>query len=193
MKELKIQVPEGKEAKWIDGVLKLVDEKKEPTYSPRYRIKTFEDAVNELGPTHYLVEDYNKVKDMAFSSNDIIAFMKLRIITTALNEGWEPTYDYDEIRYWPGFSFYRTEKDYQKIKEQQEEYNYNNINSHVKIYGGVFTENTGQHRAIKFSGVEHKFYFKNGKTALYAAQQFADIFAQYFLGNNLTIIKKFGS
>lgn len=67
------------------------------------RIKIFEDAYNELGINHKFVEDYSRC---AYSvSKDIEAYLKLRIVCAALNEGWEPQSTENEIRWYPWFYF----------------------------------------------------------------------------------------
>lgn len=72
-------------------------------------VKTFEDAVEVLGKEHSFVRAYCCVKDIDECSNDIIAFMKLRIICAALNEGWEPEFTEDEKRWYPWFSLWTEE------------------------------------------------------------------------------------
>lgn len=74
------------------------------------RIKTFEDALIELQSraekgdklAKMLREEwYNIYDDIATNSEDLIAYLKLRIICAALNEGWEPKHTEDEVRYYP--------------------------------------------------------------------------------------------
>ena len=55
MKKIEIEIPEGKKAEWVDGVLTLVDEKPKDITE---RIKTFDDAVKALGDDHPLVLQY---------------------------------------------------------------------------------------------------------------------------------------
>ena len=74
------------------------------------RIKTFQDAVSLLGCDNQTVIDYHKLNHVN-SAKDIIAFAKLRVITEALNEGWKPTLDKIEYRYYPRFFICR-KKDY---------------------------------------------------------------------------------
>ena len=82
MKKIEIEIPEGKEVQWIGDTLKLVDIKKPVTE----RIKTFEDACKELG-NHPFVKEYALINPFTnFYSKDLIAYLKLRIITAALNE-----------------------------------------------------------------------------------------------------------
>lgn len=69
------------------------------------RIKTFEDACSELGSEHPLVVEYGAITERVGGlSDDHIAYLKLRIIAAALNEGWEPDWaDTDEYKYYPWF------------------------------------------------------------------------------------------
>ena len=55
------------------------------------RIKTFEDACKELGEEHLFVKQYNS-NEMADVDTDLDAYLKLRIICAALNEGWKPQF-----------------------------------------------------------------------------------------------------
>lgn len=74
------------------------------------RVKTFEDACRELGENHPFVHAYNgyakNISEENKNDGDIIAYIKLRIIAAALNEGWKPTFDKDERRYYPWFYLY---------------------------------------------------------------------------------------
>lgn len=77
------------------------------------RIKTFEDAVKELGEKHPAVCEYNAIASAGLETSmspDILAYFKLRIITAALNEGWEPQFTVGEYRYWPWFWLYTQEE-----------------------------------------------------------------------------------
>lgn len=83
------------------------------------RIKTFEDARSELGSAHPLVEEYETITCRCGGlSDDILAYMKLRIIAAALNEGWEPQFTEDEWRYFPWFVLY-TQKEIDEMDEEQ--------------------------------------------------------------------------
>lgn len=74
------------------------------------RVKTFEDACEELGGSHPLVIKYKNILENAdlWEENlydiigyDAVAYLKLRIICAALNEGWEPQFTETEERYYP--------------------------------------------------------------------------------------------
>lgn len=81
------------------------------------RIKTFEDAYNELGEEDDLVAEYKSlIKDKIKHSDDVIAHLKLKIIVKALNEGWEPTYDEDGSLYHACFYVF-AKSEYEKFEE----------------------------------------------------------------------------
>ena len=119
MKKIEIEIPDGKRAEWINGVLTLVDEPKEDNRPVTERIKTFDDACNALGDEHPLVKEYWGVCNIELDiAKDLIAYLKLRIIAAALNEGWEPKFTGDEYRYFPWFYLY-TKEEYDHMDEEQ--------------------------------------------------------------------------
>lgn len=65
------------------------------------RIKTFQDALNELGIDE---DDFNEsCEDLEI---DEIAYRKIKIIVRALNEGWKPDYsNSSEYKYYPYFLY----------------------------------------------------------------------------------------
>lgn len=150
MKKIEIEIPEGKEAKWVDGVLTLVDEKPQDITE---RIKTFKDACEELGDEHPLVKEYWGVVNINLDiTQDLISYLKLRIIAAALNEGWEPTFDNDEERWYPWF----------KIKQ-----------------GGLvfaYAYGTG---SISGANYGVRLVFKSKELAEYAGKQFTDIYNDF--------------
>lgn len=111
-KKLEIEIPEGKTAVWRNGILTLIDE---PEKDVRKRIKTFEDACHEIGID---AEAWNRDKISLGLEPDVLAFLKLRIIVKALNEGWEPQFTEDECRYYPWFILY-TGEEYNKLDEEE--------------------------------------------------------------------------
>lgn len=192
-KTIHIKVPDGKKAAWqkIDGktVLVMVDEKDNRPVTER--IKTFEDACNELGENHPMVSAYNSLITRAnggqslveWMGKDVVAFLKLRIITEALNEGWHPKFTEDEFRYYPWFYFYTTE-------------GYNNFSEVVKIRcvgranydananGGPVFSNAlyASSRPRPDNGV--CFVFSNRDLAEYAGMQFIDIWTDFVFKSN---------
>ena len=85
------------------------------------RVKTFDDAYNELGSEH----PFCKTLDLFIKTNvnndisniaDVLAYLKLRIIAAALNEGWQPKFTKDEWRYYPYF-YVLTKEEYEHLKD----------------------------------------------------------------------------
>lgn len=97
----------------------------EDTFKPKdimERVKTFEDACRELGEEHPFVRSYNGYTNNIHENNkndtDRLAYLKLRIICAALNEGWEPQFTEDEWRYYPWFWLY-TQKEINDMDEDE--------------------------------------------------------------------------
>lgn len=138
------------------------------------RVKTFQDAINELGDEHPLVIEYTTwCKQIGgASSADIIAYLKLRIIAAALNEGWKPKYTNDEWRYYPYF-YILTKEEYEQLKDE----NKNRVVVHAGR-GLVYAyTSSGFLDSITYDGLP--FAFRTEDLAEYAGKQFLDIWADY--------------
>jgi hypothetical protein len=91
-------------------------------------IKTFDDACEALGENNKLVEAYHHTIGGVSDGDeedfkelvgvDMVAYLKLRIITAAINEGWEPKFTEDECRWFPWFYLY-TEDEYRNFSEER--------------------------------------------------------------------------
>lgn len=84
----------------------------------RDRVKTFEDACEELGEHHAFVAALRIAEANGAFGSDAVAYLKLRIIVTALNEGWEPEFNDSEYRWYPWFYLY-TNKEIEDMDEEQ--------------------------------------------------------------------------
>ena len=180
MKEIKLQIPDGKKAEWIDGVLTLVDEKPQDVTE---RIKTFEDALDELevraangdNTAKMLYDDWHNVTT---DSDDLIAYLQLRIITAALNEGWEPQFTKGECRWYCWYDLITKEK-YDKLSAEDK--------SRAVLRGGHYScANSGlvsayANNASSNSNTSYgsRLAFKSEKLAAYAGKQFIDIYADF--------------
>lgn len=127
MKELKLNVPDDKAQVFAKEMMELMrkhDVKVEGLDSLlpiTERVKTFEDALKELGEDNPLVKEYWAIVNMDMDlSIDILAVLKLRIIVAALNEGWMPKFTDDEYRYYPWFVFY-TQKELDEMDDEDKE------------------------------------------------------------------------
>lgn len=171
-KKLEIEIPEGKTAVWRNGILTLIDE---PEKDVRKRIKTFEDACREIGID---AEAWNRDKISLGLEPDVLAFLKLRIIVKALNEGWEPQFTEDECRYYPWFILY-TREEYNKLDEEEKSRVVYRSGSNALALGGVSCASAynDSSYAVAFVGV--RLAFKTSELAAYCGRQFLDIWADF--------------
>lgn len=171
-KKLEIEIPEGKTAVWRNGILTLIDE---PEKDVRKRIKTFEDACHEIGID---AEAWNRDKISLGLEPDVLAFLKLRIIVKALNEGWEPRFTEDECRYYPWFILY-TGEEYNKLDEEEKSRVVYRSSYYANALGGVSyaLAHSDSSYANAFLGV--RLAFKTSELAAYCGRQFLDIWADF--------------
>ena len=100
------------------------------------RIKTFDDACNELGEDHIFVKEWRYMEGDC--TIDLAAYLKLRIICAALNEGWQPEFSEDEWRYYPYFFLYTDEELSEKSDEWKNDRRLISTGSYeVKGYAGL--------------------------------------------------------
>lgn len=137
------------------------------------RIKTFEDACGELGNEHPFVKSYEKYVNTASGEEaDVIAYLKLRIIVAALNEGWEPT-DKGERRYYPLFYLY-DEDEKKSCRAPLWPVNYALAHSSFVCAGAGYA---GSGSFDSCYGVQ--LAFKTEELADYCGKQFIDIWADF--------------
>lgn len=150
IKKVTVEIPEGKKLVLKDGAYIIVEDKPEDV---RDRIKTFEDAYKELDgrddELHYLIAEYD---NSWACSEELLAYLKLRIIVAALNEGWEPKLEKGEVRYFAWLAF----KD-----------------------GGVAYAVAGYDPSYAGTSVGSRLAFKSRKLAAYAGERFKDLWIDY--------------
>ena len=168
MRKVEIEIPNGKMAKWVNGVLTLVDEKPQNVME---RIKTFEDAVVELSNRAMNGDkDAGKLLDewkiIIFSANskDLLAYLKLRIITYALNEGWKPEFEeVTEPRSYPWFSLKTS------------------LDGGSDAVCGLFYSYKVNASLYSLSSHGSRLAFKSKELAEYAGKQFIEIYEDWFI------------
>ena len=126
------------------------------------RIKTFDDACNMLGENHALVTQYRLTAAATFkddlTTRDLIAYLKLRIICAALNEGWEADYsDTKQAKWFPWFYF----ED-----------------------GKLVYANSNRTRTHSYACIGVRLAFKSKELAEYAGKQFTDIYKDFCYERN---------
>ena len=159
--EIRIDVPAGKKAEWVNGVLTLVDETPKDNRPVTERVKTFEDAVRELGDEHPFVKEWHLGDGL---SADLEAYLKLRIIAAALNEGWEPKFTTDEYRYFPWFVLY-TEEEYNELSDEDKARVVLRSSYVASSDGGVACVFANSVSSYPYSGGGSRLAFKNSDLA----------------------------
>lgn len=149
------------------------------------RVKTFEDACNELGEENVLVQAY-RTAEFNTSGNqndvsDVVAYLKLRIIVAALNEGWQPTFSDDEYRYYPWFVFY-TKEELDAMDEEERSRVLGRSSYNAYAYAGVAFSLTNYASSVSVTYSGGRLCFKNRELAEYAGQQFLAIYADFLIG-----------
>lgn len=190
---IQVEIPAGKKAAWVDGFLKLVDAEEEQKKDERpitERVKTFEDACKELGEDHKLVQQYRAAEGTSLmDSINVAAYLKLRIITAALNEGWEPQFTEDEDRWYPYLVlWFKGELD-DKSDEWKDE-----RNLQVPVVGsatfgsdvGVSALNSSDVVSNSDTLVGSALVFRKSEIARFAGQQFTELWANYYTGKEVT-------
>lgn len=150
------------------------------------RIKSFEDALDELevraangdNTAKMLYDDWHNVTT---DSDDLIAFLKLRIVCAALNEGWEPKHTEDEVRYYPWHWLY-TQDELNDMREEEK------IRRCMLPTGEYQTEYAGfgfahSDSAPSYSTADFgsRLCLRSGELAVYCGKQFIKLWADFKL------------
>lgn len=178
-KEITVAVPEGKSAEWVNGVLTLVDEKKRDDRPVTERIKTFEDAYNELGKDHTLCVEYDAIANSTDYTPSLfmLSMMKISIITAALNEGWSPEFKEGEWRYSPYFELY-TQKEIDEMSEDEK--NDKRLclvggDAHNGLYCGLAFVLSYNAFSLANAGFGSRLAYRTSELAKYSGKQFCEI------------------
>ena len=119
-----------------------------------------------------------RVADGNIILDDLYAYLKLRIIVAALNEGWEPKFEKGEYRYFPWFYLY-TKEQYDELDDEEKwrcvlrsggasdaHYGFVFVNAHVDAsYSSAF--------------VGSRLAFRTRELAAYAGRQFTEEWADF--------------
>ncbi len=150
------------------------------TFRPKMvtdRIKTFNDALKELGPNHILVKEYNVINNN-MTTLSMKYYSRLCIITAALNEGWRPKFVEGEKRYFPYFRLYSSEKIRQMSEEEKSRVVYRSLYS-ANANGGVSYACAAYDSAYVYASIGSRLAFKTNELAKYAGKQFGKLYANY--------------
>lgn len=192
MEEIKIKVPKGKKAEWVNGVLTLIDE----PIDIKERVKTYEDACEVLGispvlncPNLCICEKHEETGEMhehfSFRQNvdrHTLAYLKLGVIVAALNEGWNPLFCVDRYRYYPWFYIYNKKK-YEEFSDKEKEkcrVVYRGWYYYAIAYGDVSYASAIDDGSSSFLSVGSRLALKTRELAEYCGEQFIDIWKDFY-------------
>lgn len=160
------------------------NEKKYSTNTVMGRIKTLQDAKEELGDENELVKEYDTIYGMDQPSKDLLSYMRLRIIVDALNEGWKPDFtDRKQNKYWPWFWMY-SEAEWNAMSDTKRKSGVffgGSANSWAGC-GFLFADTTNTNPSLAYAGIGSRICFKSKELAEYAGLQFAGIYFDFLIG-----------
>lgn len=169
-----------------DSTMKVLEQLfGEETFKPKditERIKTFEDACRELGNGHPFVCAYRAWENGGLNGQeDIDAYLKLRIICAALNEGWEPQFTEDEWRYYPWFWLYTQAEIDSMDEEERQDRQMMSTGDYQTDYAGFASAGSATAPSTANASVGSRLCLKSDTLAVYCGKQFIDLWADFYL------------
>ena len=147
------------------------------------RVKTFEDACRELGADHPFVLAYQNTNlrdpEVAEANRDILAYMKLRIIAAALNEGWEPEFTEDEWRWYPWFTLWTEEELSEKSDEWKADRHLISTGDYSGDWAGFASSLSSVAPSNAITNFGSRLCFKSEALATYCGKQFISLWADF--------------
>ena len=150
------------------------------------RVKTFDDAVRELGEDHPAVKAWRSIKygyvvsDTDPETADIMAYATLRVITEALNEGWKPQFTEGERRWYAWYDLL-SKSDIEEMSDEEKEERrvVGRASGNAYAGGGLVFSHASVVSTGSYTSFGSRLAFKNEELAEYAAKQFGDIYADF--------------
>lgn len=144
------------------------------------RIKTFEDACKELGEEHLFVKQYNS-NEMADVDTDLDAYLKLRIICAALNEGWKPRFIENEYRWYPWFYLYTQEEIDNKDDDRKQECFLLSTDRYKTEYVGFAYDSSLYVPSDSYLNIGSRLCLKSEALSTYCGTHFIQLWADFNL------------
>lgn len=151
------------------------------------RIKTFEDACNALGDDHLYVQMFRDIYDKsekagANENRDVVAYLKLRIVAAALNEGWTPDWgNKDEYKWYPWF-YILTQEEYDDLDDEEKCRVVGRASYGSGAYGGLVYSHAYYVSSSSSAYFGARLAFKTKELALYCGKQFGELWASFLVG-----------
>ena len=143
------------------------------------RIKTFEDAMLALGEEHPLVKEWHCGENL---SSDLEAYLQLRVICAALNEGWEPQFTEDEWRWFPWHYLWTESELNEKSDEWKADRHLIMIgDKYQSEYAGLAFARSATAPSSSYTDIGSRLCLKSEALATYCGKQFIDLWAAFLL------------
>lgn len=150
------------------------------------RVQTLDDAVRELGDDQPAVKAWRSIKygysvsEKDPDTADIMAYVTLRVITEALNEGWKPQFTEGE-RLWYAWYDFLTKEEVEGMSDEEKEERrvVGRASLNANANGGLVFSSAGYVSSSSGTNFGSRLAFKNEELAEYAAKQFGDIYADF--------------
>ena len=112
----------------------------------------------------------------------VVAFLKLRIICAALNEGWEPQFTEDEWRWYPWFYLYTDKELSEKSEEWKTAHALKMLRPHHPSgYDGLAYAYSNAAPSDAATSFGSRLCLKSEALATYCGTQFIDVWADFIL------------
>lgn len=143
------------------------------------RIKTFEDAMLALGEEHPLVKEWHCGENL---SSDLEAYLQLRVICAALNEGWEPQFTEDEWRWFPWHYLWTESELDEKSDEWKADRHLIMIgDKYQSEYAGLACAYSNTAPSDSPANVGSRLCLKSEALATYCGKQFIELWSAFML------------
>lgn len=149
-------------------------------------IKTFKDAVECLGNKNKFVEAYHTAVGLLDADAakeklgiDVVSFLKLRVITAAINEGWEPQFTEDEWRWYPWFYLY-TEDEYSHFSDEKKRRCVGRAGCDAYVCCGLVFASGSYASTNSSTYCGARLAFESEEKADYAGGQFKELWADFY-------------
>lgn len=142
------------------------------------RIKTFEDAMLELGEEHPFVKEWHLGENL---SPELEAYLQLRVICAALNEGWEPKFTEGEVRWFPWFWLYTTQEIEDMDEQEKQERHLIPTGDYETGYAGFACADSNTAPSASSANFGSRLCLKSEALAVYCGKQFIDLWADFNL------------
>ena len=132
----------------------------------------------ELGEEHPFVKEWHLGENL---SPELEAYLQLRVICAALNEGWEPKFTGDEARWYPWFWLY-TQDEINNMDEQGEASRHLiSTGDYETEYAGFASAHSSYAPSYSATPVGSRLCLKSEALAVYCGKQFIDLWADFNL------------